>query len=75
MCACKGICDQFKAPKPRGSLGRYETGQKRCQPCGVFIMCQKLRCPCCGSRLRSTPRSTKLRRMLRLAMSSKSVIN
>lgn len=63
MCACKGICEKLKAPKPHTGMGRYESGQKRCQTCAVFIEYNQLRCPCCGRKLRSTSRSTKLGKM------------
>ena len=33
---CKGICVRHKAMKPIG-IGRYSTGQKRCQICEIFL--------------------------------------
>jgi len=34
---CKGICYRYKVKKPSLPLTRYGVGQKRCNPCGVFI--------------------------------------
>ncbi len=34
--ACKGICIRHKALKPTG-IGRYSSGQKRCQICETFL--------------------------------------
>lgn len=59
--ACKGICVRYRALKPH-KAGRYETGQKRCQTCGIFLYWDGLTCPCCGNRLRTKPRSRKKKR-------------
>jgi len=61
---CKGICVRHKALKPRG-IGRYSTGQKRCQICETFLKWDGLWCPCCGYRLRTRPRNLKLKTELR----------
>ena len=62
--ACKGICIRHKAQKPVGS-GRYAAGQKRCQVCEIFLNWIGLWCPCCGYRLRGTPRNFKYKNRLR----------
>jgi hypothetical protein len=62
---CKGICTRYKAQKPIWEWGRYASGQKRCQICGMFIEWDGLWCPCCGYRLRLKPRSSKCRAKLR----------
>lgn len=54
---CKGICPRYKASKQHG-IGRYESGQKRCQVCEMFIYYDGLWCPCCGYRLRGKPRGS-----------------
>ena len=41
---CKGICVRHKAMKPVG-IGRYSTGQKRCQICEIFLEWDALWCP------------------------------
>ncbi|MGB6532199.1 MAG: hypothetical protein WBF33_29185, partial [Candidatus Nitrosopolaris sp.] len=46
------------------SLGRYATGQKRCQVCEVFLEWDGLFCPCCGNRLRTKPRNMKYKTKL-----------
>lgn len=62
--ACKGICGRYKAEKPVG-LGRYSSGQRRCQTCEIFIKWEGLWCPCCGARLRTKPRNLKYKAKLR----------
>jgi hypothetical protein len=61
---CKGICVRHKAMKPIG-IGRYSTGQKRCQICEIFLKWDGLWCPCCGYRLRTKPRNLKYKAKLR----------
>ena len=61
---CKGICVHHKALKPVG-IGRYSTGQKRCQICETFLKWDGLWCPCCGYRLRTRPRNLKFKAELR----------
>ena len=56
---CKGICIHNKA------LGRYATGNKRCHQCNLFIKWDGLLCPCCGYKLRTRPRHSKLKTKLR----------
>jgi predicted amidophosphoribosyltransferase len=60
---CKGICVRHKAMKPVG-IGRYSTGQKRCQICEIFLKWDELWCPCCGYRLRTRPRNLKYKTKL-----------
>jgi MoxR-like ATPase len=69
---CKGICVQYKATKPKGGLGRYASGQVRCQVCDIFMTrngCHDkdgnpadentsgLWCNCCNYRVTSRPHS------------------
>ncbi|MGB6590541.1 MAG: hypothetical protein WBE68_03440 [Candidatus Nitrosopolaris sp.] len=55
-----------KAMKPCGpATGRYSTGQKRCQVCEIFLKWDGLWCPCCGYRLRTSPRNSKFKAELR----------
>lgn len=55
---CKGVCEQYRAKKVFG-LKRYETGQKRCKNCSMFLNWLGLWCPCCGLRMRTKPRNRK----------------
>lgn len=55
---CNNVCYRYKAKKPN-SIGRYLSGQKRCNSCGVFINWDGLWCPCCNYKLRLAPRSSK----------------
>ena len=64
MYLCKGICKKFKAKRPSVNKSRYKLGQKRCNACAIFLNYNDARCPCCGCKLRTNPRSTKLRRSL-----------
>jgi hypothetical protein len=61
---CKGICIRHKATKPTG-VGRYSTGQKRCQICTIFLRWDGFWCPCCGYRLRTRPRNVRFKTQLR----------
>jgi len=70
MYLCKGICKKFKAEKQSSDKSRYELGQKRCNVCALFINYNDARCPCCRCKLRTNPRSTKLRRSLQIQKES-----
>jgi predicted amidophosphoribosyltransferase len=61
---CKGICSGYKAIRPSNGQ-RYLIGQKRCQVCQIFIDWEGIFCPCCGYKLRVTPRNRKLKLTLR----------
>ncbi len=69
---CKGICVRYKAQKPVGT-GRYASGQRRCQICEIFIKWEGLWCPCCGQRLRTTPRNLKSKAKLRARFEADSI--
>ena len=62
---CKGICSEYavKKVRPKGK-GRYESGQKRCSFCDIFISWDGDRCPCCKCFLRKKPRNSKAREKL-----------
>ena len=55
---CTGKCEVYRATRPAKS-GRYESGQKRCQRCDIFLQWSGLWCPCCGLRMRVKPRNRK----------------
>ncbi|MDH3360864.1 MAG: hypothetical protein OEW86_03875 [Nitrosopumilus sp.] len=55
---CTGLCSRFKPTGFRNNL-RYKIGQKWCSLCALFFMTQQNTCPCCKTRLRSSPRSKK----------------
>ena len=61
---CNNICSKYKATKPVG-IGRYASGQRRCQVCQIFIKWEGLWCPCCGYRLRTKPRKLAYKIKLR----------
>ena len=77
---CLGICKQYKVKKPTGKVGRYESGQARCQTCEIWIdhngCILKDRstatvgsvgwtCKCCNYRVRQKPRSLVYKEKLR----------
>ena len=81
---CSGRCKEFRVKKPVG-LGRYETGQGRCQTCDIWIDHHgaHLRdgsaatkgsegwfCNCCNYRVRRNPRNKKYKEKLRSAAAS-----
>jgi len=51
MYMCKGLCRHFEANQITGHT-RYQSGQKRCSTCSIFINFQGARCPCCQTKLR-----------------------
>ncbi len=53
---CNGLCERLKSAPVRNNL-RYKTGQKRCSLCAQYFHTEGVRCPCCGTRLRSKPRT------------------
>ncbi|MBM3895662.1 MAG: hypothetical protein FJ359_04410 [Thaumarchaeota archaeon] len=55
---CRNLCYRYKATKP-ANIGRYISGQKRCNFCDVFINWDGFWCPCCHYRLRLGPRNSK----------------
>jgi len=57
---CKEICHRYKTGKNNDG-SRYGNGKKRCNICEIFIECDGNFCPCCGNKLRTKPRSRKLR--------------
>jgi uncharacterized paraquat-inducible protein A len=65
---CKGICKLLRAYKPSARLGRYAAGQRRCQECEIFLKWSSLSCPCCGHRLRMSPRNKKLKGILKASL-------
>ncbi|UVS68954.1 hypothetical protein [Nitrososphaera viennensis] len=66
LMSCRGRCESYRATTTIGS-GRYASGQKRCQICDLFIMCEGNVCPCCGYRLRTKPRGQKHKQKIRAA--------
>lgn len=55
--ACMDQCSRYKAKKPSAGIGRYASGQKRCQICEIYMNWTGNNCPCCGSKLRGKPRA------------------
>lgn len=58
MTYCIGNCKKYKALKPT-QIGRYASGQKRCNYCEIFVDYDGIICPCCNRQLRCLPRSRK----------------
>ena len=58
--SCKGVCIHHKA------LSRYTFVHKRCRSCcDLFLKWEGSRSPCCGSKLRATPRNFRLSAKIR----------
>jgi len=55
---CKGICTKYVAKKMPQGIGRYQSGQKLCSICEVYINWKGTVCPCCSTQLRVKRRST-----------------
>ena len=62
---CREICIKYgvKNLSPK-EVGRYESGQKRCTSCEVYINWDGNHCPCCGHFLRTKPRNSHGRNIL-----------
>lgn len=56
---CKGICVRYKFSRIGSVRQIYSNGGSRCQVCEIFVKWEGFTCPCCGYRLRKTPRSKK----------------
>jgi len=63
--ACREICSKYKAKKEI-CVSRYQSGQKRCSVCAIFLNWDGSNCPCCGMVLRTGPRGTQDRQRLLL---------
>lgn len=57
---CNGICHRYKAKK-QNNVGRYASGQKRCNVCNMYLNWEGLFCPCCNLRIRMNSRYSKLK--------------
>lgn len=57
MLKCKGLCELHTASKPTDGKKRYDSGQRRCNTCNVFLKTADVNCLCCGAVLRTKPRS------------------
>ena len=67
-CTAREYVFGTKTGKAKFKLGRYESGQKRCQVCQIFIKWDGgIWCPCCSHKLRSNPRNIKFRHKQLLA--------
>jgi len=64
---CKGKCVKYKvSTKHNPTHDRYSRGHKRCTICEIFIKWDGVNCPCCGVRLRVTPKRREYREKLRM---------
>ena len=72
--SCNGICQRYRARKPL-RIGRYASGQKRCNSCDIFMNWDGLWCPCCNYRLRLTPRNSKYKeKLLKIRSEKKGIL-
>ena len=70
---CNGVCHRYKATKPP-NMGRYVTGQKRCNSCDIFLNWDGFWCPCCNYKLRLRPRNSKYKEKFLKAKAAKKEI-
>lgn len=77
---CNGICKKYKA-KGSPAAGRYSSGQKRCNSCGIYLLWKgsvkdpkALFCPCCNVRLRTKPRNKHYKVKHNARMSKKIIL-
>ncbi|AJW70239.1 hypothetical protein [Nitrosopumilus adriaticus] len=52
---CRGVCHKYKSSGVSMQF-KYQEGQKRCSFCGIFMVYNETRCPCCHTILRTKAR-------------------
>ena len=57
MPRCKGTCKWYAARNQSDNAGYHD--RKRCTTCAVYVGVEYHLCPCCGTKLRTTPRYYK----------------
>jgi len=57
--SCKGTCKGLQGLPNSPKVKRYETGQKYCSECKIFLRIEPNRCPCCNDLLRLKSRTNK----------------
>jgi len=62
MLICKGKCI-IKYEIKKTVANARENGYKRCSKCLVFMKYEGTYCPCCGVRLKNSPRNNKSRKV------------
>lgn len=60
--SCKNKCKPYTVHHNVKGNHRYAAGQKRCNECRVFMICDGIYCPCCGHKLRTKPRNSNNRK-------------
>lgn len=63
---CNSACKQYKVPF-HSLNGTYRAGLSKCLYCEVDIKWEGQYCPCCGHRLRKSPKNKKYKQMTRVA--------
>ena len=61
--SCKGVCEKYRATLPPNKI-RYKNGQKYCSICSYFFVQKEIRCKCCGTKLRTRPRTRRNKTLL-----------
>lgn len=64
--ACIGICTRYRFKKNPVTKQVYADGGSRCQVCEIFIRWEGVSCPCCGMKLRKTPRNKHGKEAMRI---------
>lgn len=54
---CKGVCTNFEYETKKTVRGKLREDYRRCSICCVFLKYEGIYCPCCGVRLKHSPRN------------------
>ena len=59
---CKGVCTNSEYETKKTVRGKLREEYRRCSVCCVFLKYQGIYCPCCGVRLKVSPRNNCARK-------------
>ena len=59
---CKGVCINSQYETKKTVCGKLREEYRRCSVCCVFLKYQGIYCPCCGVRLKHSPRNNYARK-------------
>lgn len=54
---CKGVCTNSQYETKKTVRGKLREDYRRCSICCVFLKYEGIFCPCCGVRLKVSPRN------------------
>ena len=59
---CKGVCTNSEYETKKTVRGKLREDYRRCSICCVFLKYEGIYCPCCGVRLKVSPRNNCARK-------------